>query len=120
MICLRNNNKLGIFNGQIFDARIGDVTRHIVKLTLIMPNGDDQYVDAEKHAFRAQGKLTQPMAPFNTFFDFGFAITAHKSQGSEWDKVCVFDDTSSRFKERARWAYTAATRAKEELLWLHR
>lgn len=50
-------------------------------------------------------------------FSFGYAITAHKAQGSEWDKVLVVEE---RFpfdkKEHARWLYTAATRAAEKLV----
>ena len=50
-------------------------------------------------------------------FTFGYAITCHKSQGSEWDKVLVIEE---RFpfdkKEHARWLYTACTRASEKLV----
>ena len=50
-------------------------------------------------------------------FTFGYAITCHKSQGSEWDKVLVIEE---RFpfdkKEHARWLYTACTRAAEKLV----
>ena len=42
-------------------------------------------------------------------FDYGYAITCHKSQGSQWDKVLVFEEVLSN--EHARWLYTAATRA---------
>jgi len=52
-------------------------------------------------------------------FVYAYAITVHKSQGSEWDKVLVqeegfpFDKT-----EHARWLYTACTRASEKLVLL--
>lgn len=42
---------------------------------------------------------------------FGYAITCHKSQGGEWDKVFV--DYSGRIslkKDPLRWCYTATTR----------
>jgi exodeoxyribonuclease-5 len=47
-------------------------------------------------------------------FDFGYAITCHKSQGSEWDKVAVVDDDMfwDDPENRKRWLYTAVTRAK--------
>lgn len=50
-------------------------------------------------------------------FAYGYCITGHKSQGSEWDKVVVleenfpFDST-----EHARWLYTAVTRASQKLV----
>jgi len=50
-------------------------------------------------------------------YDFGYAITCHKAQGSEWDKVLVIEDTFPfDKKEHARWLYTACTRASEKLV----
>lgn len=60
---------------------------------------------------------------------FSYCLTAHKSQGSEWEKVVVFDQRSLIRKVQAnnalaglspdeyarRWIYTCATRAKKEL-----
>ena len=50
-------------------------------------------------------------------FAYAYAITCHKSQGSEWDKVLVLEE---RFPfdqlEHARWLYTACTRASEKLV----
>lgn len=49
--------------------------------------------------------------------DYAYAITVHKSQGSEWDNVVVADDQMQKnAKEfRQRWLYTAVTRAKKKL-----
>ena len=48
---------------------------------------------------------------------YAYGITCHKAQGSEWDKVLVFEE---RFpfseEEHMRWLYTAITRAKEKLV----
>lgn len=54
-------------------------------------------------------------------FDYAYAITCHKSQGSQWDKVLVHDESGifGRDGEEdvpARWLYTAATRAAEALI----
>ena len=50
-------------------------------------------------------------------FAFGYAITAHKAQGSEWDKVLVIEEKFPFSKEEhARWLYTAVTRASEKLV----
>ena len=50
-------------------------------------------------------------------FAYGYAITTHKAQGSEWEKVLVFEE---RFpfdaEEHRRWLYTACTRASEKLV----
>ncbi len=50
-------------------------------------------------------------------FDFGYALTVHKAQGSEARRVILFDQRSQHMDEQtyARWLYTAITRAREEL-----
>lgn len=50
-------------------------------------------------------------------FNYGYAITGHRAQGSEWDKILVFEEKFPFDKEEhARWLYTAATRASEKLV----
>ena len=49
-------------------------------------------------------------------FEFAYAITCHKAQGSEFDFVVVFDEAWAFGEERHRWLYTAITRAKDKLL----
>lgn len=48
---------------------------------------------------------------------YGYALTCHAAQGSEFDKVLVIEE-SFPFdkKEHARWLYTACTRAAEKLV----
>ena len=48
-------------------------------------------------------------------FEFAYAVTCHKAQGSEYDFVVVFDE-SRFFDDGARWLYTAITRAKKRLV----
>jgi len=50
-------------------------------------------------------------------FTYGYAITVHKSQGSEWDNVCVLEESFPFDREEhARWLYTAITRASDKLV----
>lgn len=50
-------------------------------------------------------------------FTYAYAITTHKSQGSEWSKVVVLEEKFPFDKtEHARWLYTACTRASEKLV----
>ena len=52
------------------------------------------------------------------FADYGYALTVHKMQGSQWDSVLIFDGGFGAWDKelRSRWLYTAITRAKEKLL----
>ena len=48
-------------------------------------------------------------------FTYGYAITGHKAQGSQWDKVLIVEEKFPFDKtEHARWLYTAVTRAVEK------
>lgn len=47
---------------------------------------------------------------------YGYAITCHKAQGSEWPYVFVDNSRANTQSEQAlRWMYTAVTRAKQTL-----
>lgn len=50
-------------------------------------------------------------------FAWGWALTAHKAQGSEWDEVAVMGDGFGTPDEVRAWRYTAATRAARRLWW---
>ena len=47
-------------------------------------------------------------------FNYAYGITVHKSQGSEFDNVIVFDENYS--KDRDKSLYAAITRAKKNLI----
>jgi len=46
-----------------------------------------------------------------TQIDFGYVITCHKSQGSQWEKIVVFEEPFGPSSSRKKWLYTAVTRA---------
>lgn len=66
---------------------------------------DDWY---NKNPITHQFELSKEVA----IATYGYVITAHKSQGSQWEKVFVHQDA---FRDNPRWLYTAATRAEKEL-----
>lgn len=47
--------------------------------------------------------------------DFGWAITCHKSQGSQWDEVILHDESNVFREDAAKWLYTGLTRAAKRL-----
>jgi exodeoxyribonuclease-5 len=50
-------------------------------------------------------------------FDYGYALTVHKAQGSQWDSMwCCSTKASPSATCRERWLYTAITRAAERLV----
>ena len=113
IICLRNNKIEGLFNGMQgivkklnkkadrFDFVSQGTTFHNV---LYCP---DQW-GKEKNEFT----YNQEKNPF----DYGYAITAHKAQGDEFDSLIVFEERCNEWDHR-KWTYTAASRAKETIIW---
>ena len=50
---------------------------------------------------------------------YGYCLTTHAAQGSEWEKVLVLEESFPFERdEHKRWLYTAATRASEKLVLL--
>ena len=48
-------------------------------------------------------------------FDYGYVLTVHKAQGSQWDDVVLFDESGAFSDNRERWLYTGVTRAAKRL-----
>ena len=49
-------------------------------------------------------------------FEFGYAITTHLSQGSQYSNVLVLNERMGDFDFYTRWLYTAVTRAVDKLV----
>jgi hypothetical protein len=47
---------------------------------------------------------------------YGYAVTAHKSQGSQWEKVFVNQNYVAPTWNAARWYYTAITRSSKDVI----
>lgn len=46
---------------------------------------------------------------------YGYAMTCHKAQGGEWDTIYIHPNLQSLRSDRAKWLYTAYTRASKKL-----
>jgi exodeoxyribonuclease-5 len=72
-----------------------------------------------KQIYRLRQWKKAPRPPYE--FAYAYAITCHKSQGSQWDKVLAFEETFPfEDTEHARWVYTAVTRAAQKLVVIKR
>lgn len=76
----------------------------------------EEHIKREKNYATASKSSVFKSKITDNHVDFGWAITCHKSQGSQWDEVIVHDE-SHVFREAAdQWLYTAITRAAERLI----
>jgi exodeoxyribonuclease-5 len=99
VMCLENHPS-GIMNGEMFTVRDFDPARGI-----LLEDGPDWIADPWFEWLTPTAKQPRRRAAFA----LAYAITTHKSQGSEWPNVLVLDEFSG--PDRARWLYTAITRA---------
>ncbi|MEO0809070.1 MAG: AAA family ATPase [Pseudomonadota bacterium] len=137
IICLKNQNNLGLINGMFvkledivdenslyFSAlatdedgrRVGRLDRdgQPGRLRIYKGHFEDHIAyDRDRHDRDWQDKRHLTEATF------GWAITAHKAQGSQWENVIVWDDGIGHTEtDRRRWLYTAITRAERGLVLL--
>lgn len=125
LVALKNDSTLGIFNGGLWEVLerksrvVGAINDHCIPLlvrSLDFPNARAIDVSVREECFT--GKLHE--VNFRDLrgtqqFDYGYALTVHKSQGSQWPNVCLFDESGGFSKDRERWLYTGVTRAAEKL-----
>ena len=79
------------------------------------------FAQRNRHLTRGTPEFRQALrldSYFNALFvKFGYALTCHKAQGGEWQKVYIsLNRPQNDLKTRAgfSWSYTALTRAKEQ------
>ena len=120
LICLRNDREKKIFNGDILTVGKKRVGKKSVQLVMEDPDGDRPATKVSVLKQFFEDDVAAQKLPFKDLrdtqqFTYGYAITCHKSQGSQWAAVCVFDESGTFREDRTRWLYTAATRASDHL-----
>lgn len=117
LVCLRNDRKRGLLNGSLWQVdRIRKPRKGLLRYTLSPEEGDEgrrRTVVSINPAFfdGTAGSLAPHERRRSDEFDFGYVLTVHKAQGSQWDEIVLFDE-SFAFREHARrWLYTGITRA---------
>jgi exodeoxyribonuclease V len=125
LVCLKNDRNKGLFNGGLWHVieflkrRKGHLNDHTVRMhlgSLDFDSTEPVEVRVRKEFFEGRGNEV-PWKELNGLqqFDYGYALTVHKAQGSQWDSVCLFDESGNFSTDRARWLYTGLTRAAEKI-----
>ncbi len=135
IICLKNNHHTKLMNGQL--GTLGSISScvppHIYEAAIEMDNMPEPYQTLihsccfgkreyngcydEVSPKKVEHILDDTSYSAVDLFDFGYAISVHRSQGSEWDTVLLFEEQSQYWGAEfyKRWLYTAVTRAKDGL-----
>jgi exodeoxyribonuclease-5 len=120
LVCLRNNRRKGLFNGGLWLIKEKPKTRREIINMRLQPEENalsrtvkvsvrpECFIGAiEKVEWAARKRYDE--------FDFGYVLTVHKAQGSQWDDVVLFDESFAFPDSRERWLYTGVTRAAKRL-----
>ena len=129
IICLKNRNDIGIVNGMFLELDdVEDKNEAYFSAVVRTEDGDlvggteekperhhiykghfDDHVQADPERGRRDHWIKKGLIEAV----WGYAITCHKAQGSAFPTVIVYDDGLGRTAtDRARWLYTAITRAE--------
>jgi len=116
LVCLKNNPDVGVHNGSLWHVLEATPYHDVIALELESVEGG-QMVSCAAHRCLFEGKEPSHWAWNDACsFDFGYALTVHKAQGSQWDRVVILDE-SKVFREAARkWLYTGITRAAKDVV----
>ncbi|KKQ36245.1 MAG: hypothetical protein US52_C0004G0011 [candidate division WS6 bacterium GW2011_GWA2_37_6] len=123
VICLRNNHEKQIFNGMLGKIKyIEDDSEGLYYAEIEELNNGNTFKGLiSKEQFNADKGLNFTSKRGKTvhadLFDFGYALTVHKAQGSQAQKVVLFEERFKQMNDEdwRRWLYTGVTRAEEEL-----
>lgn len=118
LVCLRNNHEKGLLNGSLWVV-VQRITIDDDSMALIVRDPDtgiEIATEAHRHHFEGREDDLAPWAFKEAdAFDYGYALTVHKAQGSQWNNVLLVDE-GHVFRDNARrWRYTGITRAAEQL-----
>ena len=118
MVCLRNNPRKRLLNGQIWI--VTEVNRKNAGKYQLLLGAEEGRGEAKVLTHKAffageEDNLSWPERRQFDEFTFGYCLTVHKAQGSQWENVYLFDESFVFREERARWLYTGITRASERI-----
>jgi ATP-dependent exoDNAse (exonuclease V) alpha subunit len=119
LVCLRNSKEKGLLNGGLWDiAEVEGFDEDGVDLRVASCDVDGQRADVYvRREFFEGCEETIPAAERRGTdeFTYGYALTVHKAQGSQWDDVLLIDESGAFRDNRSRHLYTGLTRAAERV-----
>jgi len=120
LVCLRNDKTKGLLNGGTWSIQaVRGIRNDFVRMD-VLPDDDARRRAVEVAVHKAFFEGTEDEVPFplrreSDEFTYGYALTVHKAQGSQWDDLVLFDESYAFREHRSRWLYTGLTRAAEKV-----
>ena len=125
LVCLKNCRPMSLLNGSLWTVskvikkRAGHIDNNCIELSVISNDfeGTRAVEVSVRHEFFDGDASTIPWQEKRDTqeFDYGYALTVHKSQGSQWDDLVLFDESNAFRENSKQWLYTGITRAAEKI-----
>ena len=119
LVCLKNDRKKGLLNGGLWTVKNTSTVRSGKLRMTVVPEDEPAKKPLRVRVlpafFESEDEIPYALRRDSDEFDFGYALTVHKAQGSQWDDIVLFDESYAFREHRARWLYTAITRAAERI-----
>lgn len=121
LVCLKNNKRFGLFNGALYGVE--KVAKRNDFMNIWITPFEENTIAYKAVAVQTRleffngteaGLSKEKRKGFDEF-TYGYALTCHKSQGSQWNNIVVSDESSVFREDAHRWLYTAITRAAEKI-----
>lgn len=120
LIVLKNNRQFGVYNGMhLFVDKVHNSSNNFCWVLDCHDDIDRKFTNIKVWRKPFQEDLAEgEYAPRDVVHcDYGYCVTCHKAQGSEWDSVLVLDEwMPPKIWDMKRWRYTAITRASKNLV----
>lgn len=124
LVCLKNNHSKGLLNGGLWqvDKTHSSTAKGVPTFEMLVSSLDSAGVIpldvTVRHEFflGSEKDIEWRERRQSDEFTYGDALTVHKSQGSQWDSVMLYDESSVFREDAAKHRYTGVTRAAERVV----
>lgn len=118
LVCLRNDAEKGLFNGSLWEVTKADVG--IDRSSLRIKSLDEERPEVDVEVLNQFWNGTEKKLHWKAFrgtqqFTYGYVLTVHKAQGSQWDNVLLIDESYVFVEDARKHIYTGITRAARNL-----
>jgi len=123
LVCLRNNKEKQLLNGGLWDVESVEGVTDDGDVPMTVRSSDNPLITypveievPTQFFLGTEDTLEYSRRRESDEFDYGYALTVHKSQGSQFDNVLVIDESRVFKEDAAKWLYTAVTRAAQKII----
>lgn len=122
VVALRNDSDRGLLNGSLWEVAEIEMSDAEETEMVVKPLDSGMSVNAVSvkthHAWLDGNEKELPWTVQKDYqpFEYAYALSVHKAQGSQWDSVLIFDESRVFREDASKHLYTAITRAAQRVI----